>query len=99
MKKPNLKKLYVKINKQYFDNTDLQTFMKFWINLAQFESWIDRLIFRQMELNSMKKILLLIFISRSLLGYSQETKPKLVVGIVVDQMHGRRHEQPSQGAV
>ena len=34
----------------------------------------------------MKKILLLIFISRSLLGYSQETKPKLVVGIVVDQM-------------
>jgi predicted AlkP superfamily pyrophosphatase or phosphodiesterase len=39
-----------------------------------------------MELNSMKKILLLIFISRSLLGYSQETKPKLVVGIVVDQM-------------
>ncbi|MCE2893483.1 MAG: alkaline phosphatase family protein [Flammeovirgaceae bacterium] len=34
----------------------------------------------------MKKILLLIFISRSLLSYSQETKPKLVVGIVVDQM-------------
>ncbi|NOS56170.1 MAG: alkaline phosphatase family protein [Cyclobacteriaceae bacterium] len=34
----------------------------------------------------MKKILFLVFISGSLLSYSQEAKPKLVVGIVVDQM-------------
>lgn len=34
----------------------------------------------------MKKILFVIFIAGSLLSYSQEAKPKLVVGIVVDQM-------------
>jgi predicted AlkP superfamily pyrophosphatase or phosphodiesterase len=34
----------------------------------------------------MKKILFLVFISGSLLSFSQEAKPKLVVGIVVDQM-------------
>jgi predicted AlkP superfamily pyrophosphatase or phosphodiesterase len=34
----------------------------------------------------MKKILFLVFIAGSLLSYSQEAKPKLVVGIVVDQM-------------
>ncbi len=34
----------------------------------------------------MKKILFIIFIAGSILSYSQEAKPKLVVGIVVDQM-------------
>jgi hypothetical protein len=34
----------------------------------------------------MKKILFLFFIAGSLLSYSQEARPKLVVGIVVDQM-------------
>ncbi len=34
----------------------------------------------------MKKILSLIFVAGTLLSYSQDAKPKLVVGIVVDQM-------------